>query len=42
MKNAIRGRKFWDDEEVMEEVKMWLRQTPEDFYQQELRILDTR
>jgi hypothetical protein len=30
MENAIRGQKFRDDEEVIEEVKMWLQQTPEE------------
>jgi hypothetical protein len=41
MENAIRGQKFRDDdeEEVIEEVKMWLQQTPEDFNQQGMNVL---
>jgi hypothetical protein len=32
LKNAIRGKKFEDDEEVISEVKRWLRQTPAEWY----------
>jgi hypothetical protein len=32
LKDAIRGKKFEDDEEVISEVKRWLRQRPAERY----------
>jgi hypothetical protein len=32
LKDAIRGKKFEDDEEVISEVKRWLRQRPAEWY----------
>lgn len=40
--NAIRGRKFGDGDEVAEEAKTWIRETPEDFRQQRIQGLICR
>lgn len=45
MKNVIRGRKFRDnddDDEVIKEEKICLRQIPVDFYQQGIKALVSR
>jgi hypothetical protein len=43
MKNASHGRKCRDgDNEVIEEVMMWLRQTSENFYLQGIKTLISR
>jgi hypothetical protein len=42
VKNAICGQKFRAHDEVIEEVKMWFWQTPEYFYQQGIKAIDSR
>jgi hypothetical protein len=42
LKDAIRGKKFEDDEEVISEVKRWLRQRPAERYRQGIQALTYR
>jgi histone-lysine N-methyltransferase SETMAR len=39
LKDAIRGKKFEDDEEVISEVKRWLRQRPAEWYREGIQAL---
>jgi histone-lysine N-methyltransferase SETMAR len=39
LKDAIRGKKFEDDEEVITEVKRWLRQRPAQWYREGTQAL---
>jgi hypothetical protein len=41
-KAAIRGKRFEDDEEVITEVKRWLRQRPAECYREGTQALATR
>jgi histone-lysine N-methyltransferase SETMAR len=41
-KDAIRGKRFEDDEEVITEVKRWLRQTPAEWYREGTQALASR
>jgi len=42
LKDAIRGKKFEDDEEVISEVKRWLRQRPAEWYREGIQALTSR
>jgi hypothetical protein len=42
LKDAIRGKKIEDDEEVISEVKMWLRQRPAEWYREGIQALTCR
>jgi histone-lysine N-methyltransferase SETMAR len=42
LKDAIRGRKFEDDEEVISEVKRWLRQRPAEWYGEGMQAVSSR
>jgi hypothetical protein len=39
LKDAIRGKKFQDNEEVITEVKRWLRQRPAEWYREGIQAL---
>jgi histone-lysine N-methyltransferase SETMAR len=39
LKDAIRGKKFEDDEEVFSEVKKWLRHRPTEWYREGIQAL---
>jgi histone-lysine N-methyltransferase SETMAR len=39
LKQAIRGNKFQDDEEVISEVKTWMRQRPAEWYREGIHAL---
>jgi hypothetical protein len=40
--DAIRGKRFEDDEEVITEVKRWLRQRPAEWYREGTQALASR
>jgi hypothetical protein len=40
--SSICGRKFRDDDDVIGEVKMWRRQTPENFYRKGMQDIVSR
>jgi histone-lysine N-methyltransferase SETMAR len=42
LKGAISGKKFQDDEEVISEVKRWLRQRPAELYREGIQALTPR
>jgi hypothetical protein len=42
LKDAIRGKRFEDDEEVITEVKRWLRQRPAEWYREGIQTLASR
>jgi hypothetical protein len=42
LKDAIRGNKYEDDEEVISEVKRWLRQRPAEWYREGTQALTPR
>jgi hypothetical protein len=42
LKDAIRGKKFEDDEEVTSEVKTWLRQGPAAWYREGIQAFTSR
>jgi hypothetical protein len=42
LKDAIRGKKFEDDEEVISEVKRWLRQRPSEWSGEGIQSLTSR
>jgi hypothetical protein len=42
LKVAIRGKRFEDDEEVITEVKRWLRQRPAEWYLEGTQALASR
>jgi hypothetical protein len=42
LKDAIRGKKFQDEEEVIPEVKRWLRQRPAEWYHEGMQALTSR
>jgi hypothetical protein len=42
LKNAIRGNKFEEDEEVISEVKRWLRQRPAELYRESIQAVTPR
>jgi hypothetical protein len=42
LKDAIRGKKFEDDEEVTTEAKRWLRQRPAEWYREGTQALSSR
>jgi hypothetical protein len=42
LKDAIRGKRFEDDEEVITEVKRWLRQRPAVWYHEGIQALAFR
>jgi hypothetical protein len=42
LKDAIRGKKFKDDEEVISEVKRWLRQRPAEWYREGIQGVTSR
>jgi hypothetical protein len=42
LKDAIRGKRFEDDEEVITEVKRWLRQRPAEQYREGTQALASR
>jgi hypothetical protein len=42
LKDAIRGKKFEDDDEVISEVKRWLRQRPAEWYREGIQALTSR
>jgi hypothetical protein len=42
LKDAIRGKRFEDDEEVITEVKWWLRQRPAEWYREGTQALASR
>jgi hypothetical protein len=42
LKDAIRGKRFEDDEEVIAEVKRWLRQRPAEWYCKGVQALASR
>jgi hypothetical protein len=42
LKDAIRGKRFEDDEEVITEVKRWLRQRPAEWYREGTQALESQ
>jgi histone-lysine N-methyltransferase SETMAR len=42
LKDAIYGKKFEDDEEVISEVKRWLRQRPAEWYREGIQAVTSR
>jgi hypothetical protein len=42
LKDAIPGKKYEDDEEVISEVKRWLRQRPAEWYREGIQALTSR
>jgi hypothetical protein len=42
LKNAISRNKFEDDDEVISEVKTWLRQRPAEWYSEDIQALTSR
>jgi hypothetical protein len=42
LKDAIHGKKFEDDKEVISEVKRWLRQRPVEWYREGAQALTSR
>jgi transposase len=42
LKDAIRGKRFEDDEEVNTKVKRWLRQRPAEWYREDTQALASR
>jgi histone-lysine N-methyltransferase SETMAR len=42
LKDAIRGKKFEYDEEVISEVKRWLRQRPAELYREGIQAVTSR
>jgi hypothetical protein len=42
LKDAIRGKRSEDDEEVITEVKRWLRQRPAEWYREGTQALASR
>jgi hypothetical protein len=42
LKDAIRGKKFEDNEGVISEVKRWLRQRPAEWYHEGMQALTSR
>jgi hypothetical protein len=42
LKDANRGKKFEDDEEVISEVQRWLRQRPAEWYREGIQALTSR
>jgi transposase len=42
LKDAVPGKEFEDDEEVISEVKRWLRQRPAEWYREGIQALTSR
>jgi hypothetical protein len=42
LKNAVHGKKFEDDEEVISEVKRWLRQRRAEWYREGVQAVTSR
>jgi hypothetical protein len=42
LKDAVRGKEFEDDEEVISEVQRWLRQRPAEWYREGIQALTSR
>jgi hypothetical protein len=42
LKDAIRGKRFEDDEEVITDVKRWLQQRPAEWYRESIQALASR
>jgi hypothetical protein len=42
LEDAIRGNKFEDDEDVISEVKRWLRQKPAEWYREAIQALTSQ